>query len=1398
MRYLFSAFKERTVERLVHGEEKNKKVTLFFVLGVTFLFFCSAGRAGIASAETLSPWWHLTSGAQPTYIQPGQARDELQRITVTASTGGYTLFDQGTGLIRAEGIRAAGFDVGWEPKLVQEALEGMYGTGNVEVTSPCTGTPNSACTEVNNRWEVYEVKFVGGLTDRYVFPMSEDEEDPYGVKIEALVKGRPDGTILVSATNLGDAGTVTCDRVAAGTGKYGNSRCTEAVEPGTGEYEHATPIVLTDQLPAGLTAIGIEAEADESAFAFGKNAPPVECALGSLTCTFTGAPPLTGQGEWQFGTNRYPSSVPPYDRIQMRIAVNVSGAVASEPENEATITGGEAPAATVSAPLTVSNQPIPFGFSSYEMRPEAAGGGLDTQAGSHPFQLTTALAVNEAAEGEPVAFTKDLHFELPPGVIGNPTPFPQCSLESFLHSQCPEDTVVGVSTGNIVITYEKKRLNVVYEDPLYNIEPAVGEPARFGFIPNEPHSLGPAPPILLTTAVRTGGDYGVTVNVANIPEVAEFLSSEVTFWGVPGAAPHNYSRGLRCIEGARYTVGGKGASDECPSFATAKSPPPLLTLPTSCAGPLHTTTEADSWLQPGVFASLANTAPIGTLDGCNLLPFVPEIKVSPDSQQASKPTGLTVDVHVPQEGQLNPEGLAQSNVKNITVTLPDGVTLNPSAADGLQACSANPGALDLAGGQLGSPGDQIGYEGGKEFATSPGVSFPAFTPYLPGSTTALAAGHGEALEPGKDFCPNASKIAEASIVSPLLPKGQTVKGFVYLAAPQNFQGFPENPFGKHVAMYLVAEDPVSGTVVKLAGKVELGGEPGVEGLAAGQIRSTFENNPQLAFEDAELHFFGGERAPLASPDHCGTYTTNATFTPWSGGEPVNSQSSFEITSGPNGSPCPGAALPFSASLASGTTNNNAGGFSSLTTTLSREDGQQNIQSVTLHYPAGLSGLLSGVELCPEAQANAGTCGPNSQIGETIVSVGLGGDPFTVTGGKVYITGPYNGSGSCTVGQSGCAPFGLSIVNPAKAGPFDLKEGRPVVVRAKIEVDQSTAALTVTTDGPGGGGGAGGSESLQYAIPTIIEGFPLQIQHVNVLINRPGFTFNPSNCASTAVTGTINSAKETPTSPEASSPVSVPFQATNCASLKFAPKFTVSTSGKTSKADGASLTAKVTEPSEPFGSQANIHYVKVELPKQLPSRLTTLQKACTAAQFEANPASCPSASVIGHAKVITKLVPVPLEGPVYFVSHGGEAFPSLEVVLQGYGVKIILVGATFISKSGITSTTFKTVPDQPFNTFELVLPEGPYSALGTNKNLCALTHAVTTKKTIKEKVKGKTKKLVKKTTKQVAESLTMPNEFIGQNGAEIHESTKIGVTGCGKAKPAKKAKKSKQGKKRKKK
>jgi hypothetical protein len=424
---------------------------------------------------------------------------------------------------------------------------------------------------------------------------------------------------------------------------------------------------------------------------------------------------------------------------------------------------------------------------------------------------------------------------------------------------------------------------------------------------------------------------------------------------------------------------------------------------------------------------------------------------------------------------------------------------------------------------------------------------------------------------------------------------------------------------------------------------------------------------------------------------------------------------FAITSGPDGGPCPGSPQAFAPGFSAGTTNNQAGAFSPFALTFTRADGEQQLGGVSLKMPLGLLGTLAGIPLCGEPQAAQGTCDAASQIGSVSADAGAGANPFSVTGGKVFATGPYKG-----------APYGLSIVVPAVAGPFDLGT---VVVRASISVDRHTAQLTITSD----------------PLPTILDGIPLDLRTVHVSVDRPEFIFNPTNCNPMSLTGTLTGGAG------GSEPVANGFQVTNCGALGFKPKFTVSTQGHTSRPGGASLDAKIVYPQ---GAQANIAKVKVSLPKQLPSRLTTLQKACPAATFDADPAQCPVASRVGSATASTPVLPVGLAGPVYFVSNGGEAFPNLVVVLQGYGITVDLVGDTFISKAGITSTTFNTVPDVPISSFELKLPEGPYSALAANGNLCKAR-------------------------------LAMPTKFLAQDGAEINQSTRIAATGCPKVKAKRK-------------
>ena len=259
-------------------------------------------------------------------------------------------------------------------------------------------------------------------------------------------------------------------------------------------------------------------------------------------------------------------------------------------------------------------------------------------------------------------------------------------------------------------------------------------------------------------------------------------------------------------------------------------------------------------------------------------------------------------------------------------------------------------------------------------------------------------------------------------------------------------------------------------------------------------------------------------------------------------------------------------------------------------------------------------------------------------------------------------------------------------------------------------------------------------------PTLLTGAPAQLKHLHVVVDRAHFQFNPTNCNPLRIEGTLTGDEG------GSQSVSSPFQLANCASLPFHPTFEASTEAKNSKLEGAALRVRVT--SQGLGV-AGIAKTKVALPIALPSRLTTIQKACLAKVFEANPESCDEGSNIGTAIIHTPVFNHPFKGNAYLVSHGNEAFPDVEFVLKGEGeakgITIILDGKTDIKK-GITTSSFEALPDAPFTKFETVLPEGPHSALAANGNLC-------------------TQKLI------------MPTTITAQNGAVIQQETKIKVSGC---------------------
>ncbi len=575
--------------------------------------------------------------------------------------------------------------------------------------------------------------------------------------------------------------------------------------------------------------------------------------------------------------------------------------------------------------------------------------------------------------------------------------------------------------------------------------------------------------------------------------------------------------------------------------------------------------------------------------------------------------------------------------------------------------------------------------------------------------------HGEA----PPSCPEGSKIGELTIRTPLLE--EPMQGSVYLAR----QG--ANPFGSTLALYLVASG--SGVVVKLAGEIET--DP-----ASGRITATFTDLPQLPFSAMTLRLKGGPRAPLSNPAVCGPQTATAELSSWSETS-VALTSSFEITG-----PCPDGR--FAPAFSAGTLAAKAGATAPFTLSFSRADGEQTFGSISVRMPAGLLGYIKDVPLCPEPDAELGDCSASSLIGHTTVAAGAGSNPFELAG-DVYLTGPYGG-----------APYGLAIVVPAIAGPLNLGDE---IVRASIAVDPTDAHLTVTS----------------AALPSILEGIPLQLRLISLTVDRAGFTFNPTSCEPKQIVATIWSSQGAP------APVAAPYQATGCGALPFDPTFTAATLGKhSSTRGGASLLVHVGSKSgpglAPGTKESNIEKVDVELPRAIAIRLTTLQKACPEKVFAERPAACPAGAKVGSATVTTPLLNGPLAGPAYLVSHGGAAFPDLDLLLTGDGVTIDLVGNTQITRGRVYSK-FEAVPDAPIESFALTLTEGPGSVLVPNGALCDHGRRVTERKLRTRRRGGRTVHVRERVTRTISTPLQMPTTITAQSGVVLRRETTVAVTGC---------------------
>jgi hypothetical protein len=818
---------------------------------------------------------------------------------------------------------------------------------------------------------------------------------------------------------------------------------------------------------------------------------------------------------------------------------------------------------------------------SFDYSATNADGTASQQAGAHPFQVSTAFMLPKDSQQLPEESVRNLSVDLPVGFVGNPTAVPTCEEWQLADSgNCPLNTQVGY-----ISLRAPSALPDLLQFPVYNMKAPDGVPAMFGF-----YAINVT--VHLRAAVRSGGDYGITITLKDLPQTLPWTESTATFWGVPADPSHDGMRGT-CL-----TLFGP-SGDSCPSQGPRT---PLLTNPSACSPVTTAIAHVDSWQNTGTFDTTEGnnhgTDGSAGITGCDRLPFAPTITARPAVRTAGSPAGFSVKLHVPQND--NADGLATATLDRAVVTLPQGVSVSPSSADGLGACS--PGQIRLNDGSM-------------------------------------------------PDCPDSSKIGTVRIDTPLL--NDPVAGSIYLAQQSI------NPFNSLLAIYIAAS--ADGVVIKLAGHVEP--DP-----VTGQLKTTFDHNPQLPFSDFELTFRDGPRAALANPKTCGNYTTTAELTPYGGGPTVTSTDTFAIDAN--------CSHGFSPSFEAGTTTPGGGAATSFSMNLRRTDIDDELSTVSLTMPPGLLGNLKDIALCPDSAASAGTCGAASRIGTTTAGSGPGPNPFYL-GGGVYLTGPYKD-----------APFGLSIVVPAVAGPFNLGL---VVVRAAISVDPKTAALTVVAD----------------PLPTILQGIPLRLRDVNVTIDRPGFMFNPTNCAPSQITGTIGSASG------AKIAVASRFQAGNCAALGYKPGLTMALSGKGQTTDHKhpTLTAHLV----PRPNDANSRQVTAKLPLALALDPDNANGLCEPEEAAVN--KCPAKSIVGSAKALS-ILHVPLSAPVYFV-HGFRidpkskrriaTLPKLYIPLAGEGVRIDVNASSDVVDDRLV-TTFDNLPDAPLRSFDLTINGGSHGVL----------------------------------------------------------------------------------------
>jgi hypothetical protein len=877
-----------------------------------------------------------------------------------------------------------------------------------------------------------------------------------------------------------------------------------------------------------------------------------------------------------------------------------------------------------------------FGINNFDVAFTNADG-IPAEAGTHPFAMTITAGTNVDGEQIPEGWLRDLFVEQVPGLAGDTTAYTACTTAEFLEindnsePSCSPSSQVGITA---VSATEPGSWET---HAVFSVAPPPGVLLRLGF-----HVVNQN--IYLDVRLSPDSPYNAIGGSSNIPQVLNFYGNKLQLWGNPSDPAHNELRGHCGNQGAILLPGEefefKETGESCPVKA---NPKPFLTMPTDCSHPLVSTYNAVSWNdrdEDGLPDTDSGSQPThdvfgnpAALKGCGKLgPFHPSITAKPTNKAGHSPTGLDFSLDVDDPNLTSVTGTAQSDIKKTVVTLPEGMTINPSQAEGLEVCSEG----DLAHETLSS-------------------------------------------QPGAG-CPEASKIGTVEVESPLV--AEAVKGSLFVAAPHaNLAG------NSLLAVYLVVKNANLGVIVKQPLRIEP--DP-----KTGQIITVAENIPQLPFSHFRLHFREGGRSPLVTPSLCNTYAVKAEMTPWSGEAPFTSTSTFQV-----GAPCSeGGTPPFEPGFEAGSQNNAAATYSPFSMHLTRRDGDQDLTRFDATLPPGVVGKLAGIDKCSDAQIaqtktktgiaelQSPSCPPNSKVGTVEAGAGVGSQ-LTYVPGSIYLAGPFGG-----------APLSAVGVVPAVAGPFDVGT---VVTRFALNVDPRTAEVSV--DG-----------AHSDPIPHILEGIPLVVRDIQVNVNRPDFTINPTSCDPFATKAAIWGGGANPFSLTDDSPVAREdrYQASNCSRLGFRPRLSLKLKGGTHRGDNPALRAVLA----PRSGDANIKTAIVRLPRSAFLDQSHFKTICTRVQYAGK--SCPKDSIYGHVRAFTPLLSEPLEGPVYLRSSNHN-LPDL--VFSLHGLVDFEAVARIDSKNGGIRTSFTGVPDAPISKVVVSMQGAKKGLIVNSTNLCGAKH-----------------------------------------------------------------------------